>query len=592
MSNDVSGPSGEEIAVKRLEVTNLIYDFINDTSLMPNLIDGLAELDAIDPASDAIFAKLDNAAELAQKIHSTPDVDITRDIGLLVVGLNAGNVIALVPPGADEWLGQKFKPSSEGMAWLLDRSGARCLAHYIDFGARNHLPVDQSLIDGLRNEAISTLIVIYRFDLTDPAQNALQELYGLTSAELWLCNCLGRGLTLKEAAAEKGIGVETVRTHLKRAFHKMGINRQTELVRIVTQISAAASVYDVSRRHELALLPDHTNSIRTSHTAFMRTRRGKKLSYSCYGHPNGEPWLFFHHTLGCRILTEEMVQAAYDAGILLYTFDRPGYGDTELIEGYCAKDLAELTEDFLDAHGIESVRAIALAISGRIVLEAIPHMQGRLKSLDLYSFRGTSPPNDPKHIWNHFIYLVIKNARHVAPMVRLLKAAFTPNSLVKNLQSAYGSSPADQQVVASPKNCFYLINVLQLANKQHGIGPSAEFANLREPFDPDPADYSQTWIRAFFGSDDKFNPYEDAKELLAKLPQIEVNHIQDAGQLYLFARLGEFLTNIRQGTLPTEDITNEVVMEVLLEELKSRGLSLAAWEDAIGIPQGQISEVL
>ena len=463
--------SGEAIAVKRLEVTNLIYDFINDTSLMPNLIDGLAELDAIDPASEAIYAKLDDAAELAQKLHSTPDVDITRDIGLLVVGLNPSNKITHVPPGADEWLGQTFKPSNEGIGWLSDAGGKKCLAHFIDFGARNHLPIDKALIDGLRAEVITTLIVVYRFDLTDPALNALKELYHLTSAELWLCNCLGRGLSIKEAANERGIGVETVRTHLKRIFSKMGINRQTELVRIVTQISAAASVYDVSRRNELSLLPSRTNSMRSSHTAYMRTRHGQKLCYSCYGDPDGEPWLYFHHTLGCRILTEEMAQAAYDAGVLLYTFDRPGYGGTEAVERYDAKTLAECIEDFLDAHNLKSVRAIALAISGRSVLEAIPHMPGRLKSLDLYSFRGTSPPNNPKHIWNHFIYLIIKSARHVAPMVRLLKAAFTPSSVVKNMQSAYGSSPADKQVVASPKNCFYLLNVLQIRASSMALAP-------------------------------------------------------------------------------------------------------------------------
>ena len=542
--NKDEGRLGESIAVKRLEVTNLIYDFINDTSLMPNLIDGLSDLDAIDPDASSIFDKLSDAAKLAEKLHRSPDVDITRDIGLLVVGVDGRNRITHVPPGTEEWIGRNFRPGKEGIGWLTDKAGTRCLAHYIDFGARNHLPIHETLIEGLRSKAITTLIVVYQFELSEPALTALQELYHLTPAELRLCNQLGQGQTLKEAAEDTGIGLETNRTHLKRIFQKMGVNRQTELVRIVTQISAAASIYDVSRRHELDLVPDQQNSVRTTHTAYMRTRRGTKLCYSCYGDPDGVPWLFFHHTLGCRILTEEMIMAAHKAGILLYTFDRPGYGESEPIEPYSPKILAECIEDFLDAHGIDTIRAIALAISGRSVLDAIPYLRGRLNALDLYSFRGASPINNPKHLWNHFIYLVIKNSRHVGPMVRLLKAAFTPKSVVKNMQSVYGSSDPDRDVVASPKNCFYLLNVLQLACKQNGIGPSNEFSHLRTPFEPNPDDYVETRICAHFGAQDKYNPHEDAADLLAKIPKIETHLMDNAGQLFLFKYFDKFLTKL------------------------------------------------
>lgn len=541
---DIEQSLTAEVAVKRLEVTNLIYDFINDTSLMPNLIDGLSDLDAIDPDASKIFDKLDHAAELAEKLHRSQDVDITRDVGLLVVGISHRNRISHVPQGAEEWLGVEFKAGKEGIGWLIDRSGSKCLAHYIDFGMRNHLPIDKSLIEGLKTRAIATLIVVYQFQLSEPALAALQELYDLTPSELRLCNQLGQGKSLREAATETGVGLETNRTHLKRIFQKMGINRQTELVRTVTQISAAASIYDVSRRRELDLISSEQNSIRTTHTAFLRTRRGTKLCYSCYGDPNGTPLLFFHHTLGCRILTEEMISAAHKAGILLYTFDRPGYGESDPIEPYSPAVLAECIEDFLDAQGIDRIDAVALAISGRSVLDAIPYLGGRISTLDLYSFRGASPISNPKHLWNHFIYLVIKNSRHVGPMVRLLKAAFTQKSVVKNMQSVYGSSPADKEVVASPKNCFYLLNVLQLACKQNGIGPSNEFGHLRKPFEPDPTQYADTKIRAHFGDQDQYNPMEDAEMLLAKIPDLQVNAVKDAGQLYLFQHFDEFLLRL------------------------------------------------
>jgi len=375
--------------------------------------------------------------------------------------------------------------------------------------------------------------------------SALKELYHLTPAELRLCNHLGQGLSLKESAEQLGVGSETNRTHLKRIFHKMGINSQNELVRIITQISAASSIYDVTRKHDLDLIDSKKNSIQTTHTAYIRTRHGSKLCYSCYGDPEGEPLLFFHHMIGCRILSDDMVNMAYKAGVLVYTFDRPGYGESEPIENYSPKILAECTEDFLNAHGLQEVHALAPAISGRSVLEAIPHMKGRLKSLDLYSFRGVSPPHDPTHIWNHFIYLLIKNAKYVEPMVRLQKSAFSNQSVVKNMQSAYGSSTPDQRYVSNPKNRFYLLNVLQLACKQNGIGPSYEFTNLRKSYSPNQDDYQDIEIRAYFGEHDKYNPLEDAQDFLRQFPNLSIKTVPDAGQLLLFGRFDEFISLIR-----------------------------------------------
>lgn len=534
-----------EIATKRLEVTNLIYDFISDTALMPELIDGLAGLDEIDPDASQVLNKLDQAAQLAERLHDATDVDITRDIGMLVVGLNSRNRISHVPPGGDEWLGKKFSPSSQGIGWLNDQEGRRTLAHFINFGAVNHLPIHPTLIEGLKRQSVKTLIVIYRFVLSDITLTALQELYGLTPAELRLCESLGQGLSLKEAAEQSGTGHETNRTHLKNIFSKMGINRQTELVRTVTQISAAASVYDASRRSELNTLPDQSNSIRRTHTAFFRTRTNKRICYSVYGDPDGEPYLFFHHSLGCRILPEDMIQDAKRAGVLLYTIDRPGYGDSDRFEILGANALAECIEDFLDSQGLTKVNAIALAISGRLVMEALPRLKSRISRLDMFSFRGDQPPHDPTNIWNHFIYLLIKNSRHVGPMVRLLKAAFSRDTVVKNMQSAYGSSQADRIFINDPEKCFYILNIMQLACKQLGTGPSFEFVNLKTPMRLTAEDVAGVPINAYFADEDKYNPFKDGAPLLSGFPNAKCHKLENAGQLFVFSQFYKFIQIIR-----------------------------------------------
>ncbi len=64
----------------------------------------------------------------------------------------------------------------------------------------------------------------------------LRVLYGLTSAETRLAKALTDGHSLKEASDRFSISINTARDHLKSAFRKMGIKRQSQLVLAVREI--------------------------------------------------------------------------------------------------------------------------------------------------------------------------------------------------------------------------------------------------------------------------------------------------------------------------------------------------------------------
>lgn len=86
--------------------------------------------------------------------------------------------------------------------------------------------------------------------LSDPAQRietaepVLQGLYGLTRAEARLAAELVRGHTLEQAASDKGVSLNTVRTHLKRVFAKTGTTRQADLVSLLLSGVEALRVLD------------------------------------------------------------------------------------------------------------------------------------------------------------------------------------------------------------------------------------------------------------------------------------------------------------------------------------------------------------
>lgn len=68
-----------------------------------------------------------------------------------------------------------------------------------------------------------------------PRSDIIAALFDLTPAEARVARALARGKSLGDIALELRISVETVRTHLKRAFAKAGVTRQSELVAVMAR---------------------------------------------------------------------------------------------------------------------------------------------------------------------------------------------------------------------------------------------------------------------------------------------------------------------------------------------------------------------
>ena len=66
-----------------------------------------------------------------------------------------------------------------------------------------------------------------------PPEQKLRALFGLTGAETRVALALFEGASPQEAAGQLGLSVNTVRVHLAKVFDKTGVNRQSELVRLM-----------------------------------------------------------------------------------------------------------------------------------------------------------------------------------------------------------------------------------------------------------------------------------------------------------------------------------------------------------------------
>jgi DNA-binding CsgD family transcriptional regulator len=66
----------------------------------------------------------------------------------------------------------------------------------------------------------------------------LNRLYGLTPAEAKLAELIASGVSVKQAAEESALSENTVKTHWKRVFRKVGVSTQADLVAVLAKVGS------------------------------------------------------------------------------------------------------------------------------------------------------------------------------------------------------------------------------------------------------------------------------------------------------------------------------------------------------------------
>lgn len=152
------------------------------------------------------------------------------------------------------------------------------------------------------------------------SDSALQDTYGITPAESRLINELVQGESLKEISSKRHVSMNTLRTHLKSVFGKMGVKRQAELVKCVL---LGPNRY-LEQSKVVAPFPTIVN--RASSNLAITLRDGRVLAYAEYGDPNGKPVIGCHPTTGSRYQIHPNENVLHTLGIRFIVPDRPGFG--------------------------------------------------------------------------------------------------------------------------------------------------------------------------------------------------------------------------------------------------------------------------
>jgi DNA-binding CsgD family transcriptional regulator len=88
------------------------------------------------------------------------------------------------------------------------------------------------------------MVLITGLDENSPSERDLIQLYGLSPAESRLAVALARGKKLSKIAADIGVQITTLRTQLRAILRKFDVERQSDIIRVISNIPAGASSPD------------------------------------------------------------------------------------------------------------------------------------------------------------------------------------------------------------------------------------------------------------------------------------------------------------------------------------------------------------
>ncbi|MFN3512836.1 MAG: alpha/beta fold hydrolase [Phenylobacterium sp.] len=531
-------------------VIETMYRVAADPEAWEQLIDALAEGGMEPPPGAASrLARSEEIARLASRPDEGPSPGAGRaDLGWVVFG--AGRRVVAASPAASAILADGLGRLEIGRDLILDDAGnAEALRRALERvraddrgqailklereaeeGPRFAYVVPARVLPGLTgalppDEGALALI----FPAAEEAGrlwSSIRESFGLTAAEVRLARKLRDGRSLKEAADELEVSINTVRNQLRAVFEKMGLKRQSDLVRALAELSSVAGALDAAGAGappvQHVILPD-----------------GRRLAYRDYGTPAGRPVLWFHEGLGSSLLPPEAPALARSLGLRIVAAERPGFGQSDAHPGYGFEAVAEDMTILCDRLGLSEVRLAAVLSGAPSALHTAAKLGARARALHLYSGRAPRPTSAGfRNPLTLFRERIENNPWVVETFFGVLRLRLSPGLAARLVRRSIAHAPADQAFVAErPEVTDFIAASAAEALARSVRGPADEIRAFRRADGSHPPHLSAPVV-VWHGEEDVFSPLPQLQAYLGALPY-ELRLLPGVGHLLAFRRMEE-----------------------------------------------------
>ncbi|MBS1836196.1 MAG: alpha/beta hydrolase [Actinobacteria bacterium] len=143
---------------------------------------------------------------------------------------------------------------------------------------------------------------------------------------------------------------------------------------------------------------------------------GRLLGWAEYGHPDGDPVLWFHGTPGARNQVPPSInQAALQQGFRVLTVERPGTGVSTDHRYRRVAEFGPDIESLVDDLGLDRFAVVGLSGGGPYTLSVAHHLPDRVVAASLLG--GLGPTRGPDAVWSY-----TRALRFVAPAFEVIRS--------------------------------------------------------------------------------------------------------------------------------------------------------------------------
>ena len=535
-------------------VIEAMYQLAADPDRWEQLIEALGEAPARDVAPASAVRGLANSEQIARLVSRTDEASSQAVAGpsmgwvvlssrrkvtaandaahaIMATGLGelkTGAEPRFSDPSNDEALTQALRqaraPGAVQTILKLEREGedGPCFAYVIPARA---LPgaADADAIE-LADDDQSYALVFPAVEETGRLWVSIRDSFGLTPAEIRLASRLRDGRTLKEAADELSVSHNTVRNQLSAIFDKMGLKRQSELIRALAELSQVAGAIEA---HQPGPRPVVADAPAVRHA---RLADGRRLAYRDYGDPAGRPMLAFHEGLGSSLLPQGAQTLALDLGLRIISVERPGFGQSDPHPDYSFDAVADDVVELCDQLGLTDVRLSAVLSGAPSAIQTAIRLGDRASSILICSGRPPRPMAKPGNLMTQFRARLEGNPWVVDTFYAILRMRLSPALVGRMIGTGSSLSPGDRAyVLAQPWVAEFVASYVAECLARTSRGASDEVKTFRRAGNLTAAELTCP-LTVWHGEEDKFAPLSDLMDYLGDKP-LEVRIFPGVGHM-------------------------------------------------------------
>jgi pimeloyl-ACP methyl ester carboxylesterase len=262
---------------------------------------------------------------------------------------------------------------------------------------------------------------------------------------------------------------------------------------------------------------------------------GRTLAYADRGPVDGAPVVFHHGTPGSRAGHHPDPRVYEDTGARVITYDRPGYGLSDRLEGRDVVAVASDISALADELGFERFGVMGVSGGGPHALACAALLPDRVTRAVVMV---TPAPNDDD--FDFLAGMTQSNidefnaalagpeaiAAYLAPYVETLRTR--PEALLDELAAEL--PPPDQATMARPDVREMLVTSWREAARQGAAGWMDDDLAFTRPWDFDLANVAPE-VRVWHGELDVLSPQAHGRRVAARLPKATFELVEGKGHM-------------------------------------------------------------